>query len=187
MATTDRRFRAGRFLLATLAAPASSFLIWAAWDMTVNGAGPLDAVSRLFGGFLFAVLVTAWGVIPAAVFGALVLLPLLRLWTGPIPLAVLISAGLAAAGLYVSAALLMIDLPGAIAFAPWIIGRLDPETSLSHPLTPIAIAIVLSGAVGGLVYGWTPKVRARPWPAPRSAARLREPNVSASRRRRPGI
>lgn len=159
MATTDRRFRAGSFVLAALAAPASSFLIWAAWDMTINGAGPLDVVGRLFGGFLFTVLVMAWGVIPAAVFGGLLLTPLLWLWPGRPPLALLIPAGLVAAGLYVGVSLLLADRPGIIALAPWIIGRLDPDTSVSHPLTPIAIAIVLSGAVGGLVYGWKPKAR----------------------------
>jgi len=164
----DKRFDAAAFLMASLAAPATSFVLWSGWALATEGPGPSGLIDTVIGGTLFLVLFTAWGALPAAAFGAVVLLPLERFWPRQPAVWVLVPAGLVAAGAYVAVSLRLMDLPGVILFAPWVAGRLGTEDMTGHPLAPIATCIVLSGALAALVYA---RAAGRvPTPRPRSSS-----------------
>lgn len=64
------------FILSALAAPGSAFLIWAVIDLIRNRAGGEAFATFLLGGVLLGLLFSLWGALPAAAFGALVLVPL---------------------------------------------------------------------------------------------------------------
>ena len=154
MARARGRIDGMALLLASLAAPGSSFVLWGVWSLLTGGPGAAGLGEQLLGGLLFLVLVTVWGALPAAAFGTPVLLLIQRLSGTPAPLRVLVPAGMGAAGLYCgcSVALALAEQQWVFLAAPWTGGLLDAEQRGFHSLTPMIAAIVLSGAVGGLTY-----------------------------------
>jgi hypothetical protein len=154
MAQAVRRIDGVALLLASLAAPGSSFLIWGVWSVFTGGPGAAGLGEQILGGLLFLILVTVWGALPAAAFGTPVLLLIQRLFGMKPPLWGLVVAGMAAASLYAGCMLVLAYAGQAWVFlpAPWTTGVLDAEQRGFHGLTPMVTAIVLSGAVGGLTY-----------------------------------
>lgn len=149
-----RRIDGTALLLASFAAPGSSFLIWGVWSLFTGGPGAAGLGEQLLGGLLCLLLVAVWGAIPAAAFGTPVLLLAHRLFGAQTPLWVPSLAGMAAAGLYAACMLALAYAGQAWVFlpAPWTTGVLDVGQRGFHGLPPMITAIVLSGAVGGLAY-----------------------------------
>lgn len=164
MAEVVRRIDGTALLLASLAAPGSSFLIWGVWSLVTGGPGAAGAGEQLLGMALMLVLISVWGAIPAAAFGTPILLLVKRLFSGDPPLWALILAGMTAAGLYAvcSAGLASAGQGWIFLAAPWTSGFLSPEEGGLHPIAPMITAIVLSGAVGGLTYWREEKRRSAP-------------------------
>ncbi len=143
-------FHGKAFLFAVLAAPCSAFLIWMVW---ISGTRGLGATS-LIGGLPLLLLVTVWGAIPASAFGALVLVPLERVFKAGAPVRALVPAGLVAAGAYAACCmgLALGEQQWIFLAAPWVFVLLGKEQGVVHAIGPVLVAIVLSGAVGAWVY-----------------------------------
>lgn len=140
-------------LLSAVAAPAAAFLLWATWAFVMGDLGATSPLQRLLGAAMFTLLIAAWGAMPAAAFGAPILWMVQRLF-GQASLPVLMVAGMAAAGAYagVSAALSKAGQDWVFLIAPWTAGVLDPAERSYHPASSVIVAIVVSGAIGGLTY-----------------------------------
>ena len=166
MAGAVRRIDGMALLLASLAAPGSSFLIWGVWSLFTGGPGAAGAGEQLLGMALMLVLISVWGALPAAAFGIPVLVLMRRLLPGSTALWALMIAGMLAAGLYAacSAGLASAGQGWVFLAAPWTSGFLSPEEGGLHPIAPMITAIVLSGAVGGLTYGRVEKRKSDPSP-----------------------
>lgn len=153
-----RRIDAFALLVASLAAPAASFLIWAFWTVVTQGASAAGPGNPLIGVILFTVLIAGWGALPAAAFGTPLLLMVQRIRPDGAPLWLLASAGMAAAGLYAGCSIALatarqgwvaLIAPWAQA-APWTIDI--SQQGFPHPPMPMIASVVLSGAVGALAY-----------------------------------
>jgi hypothetical protein len=156
MASRDRPLvHVGPFVVATLAAPASAFLLFVLFAALHGALGPLELgmIAPVLGVLL---VVTAWGFLPAALFGGIVLCVLEGRRCVPAPASLLIPGGLIASSLYAFTAWLLVRIGFDWAFllAPWALaGRENPGFSGNQgEALFIFVAVVASGAAAGLVY-----------------------------------
>lgn len=126
-----RRIDGTALLLASFAAPGSSFLIWASGACAPSSPLRPGLTSNCWAGRCALLLAAVWGAIPAAVFGTPALLLTHRLFGAHTPLCALVLAGRAAASLYAACMLALAYAAQAWVFlpAPWTTGRAGRRTT----------------------------------------------------------
>jgi len=143
-------------LLSALAAPASAFLIWIAIDMALDGFPP----SGLIGTFVVFIvmttlLVTGWGVVPAAAFGIAFLFLLKTASRDHASRSQMTLAGLAASGAYAGISLMLASAGQDWVFlaAPWAVDVVNPNGIIGPGrLWTIVVSIVVSGGLAAVLY-----------------------------------
>lgn len=163
-----RRIDPLALMIASLAAPASSFLIWAVWTVGTQGANDVGVANPMLGMIIATALFAGWGAMPAAAFGTPLLLLVHHMRPDDVPLWLLAAAGLVAAGLYAGCSIALASAgQGWVALiapwaqaAPWTVDM--NQQSFPHPPIPLTVSVILSGAVGAIAYrGVTRRLRSQ--------------------------